>query len=148
MSRKEVCEIFELAQAAKKPAEVLKEHDCIGLQQMLVLLFNDDMVMNLPDTPPPFIPMDKDLFAESYHRKVKGMGIFIGESRLNAPARERRFLGMLEAIHPKDAALLIAASTKTNKECKEYHVKALYPRVTASQVRKAFPDLLPKKDKS
>lgn len=141
INNKHVFEILEKVSNAKTKKEkitLLRENDIMPLRDVLRGTFDDAIQWNLPGGTPPYTPnipesVPSSLFKQHLKFKyfVKGLR---ESSSLNPIRRERMFIDVLEAIHPRDAEILVDMINKKSS------VKGL----TKEIVKEAFPGLLVK----
>ncbi len=141
INNKHVFEILEKVSNAKTKKEkitLLRENDIMPLRDVLRGTFDDAIQWNLPDGVPPYTPNipespPSSLFKQHLKFKyfVKGLR---ESSGLNPIRRERMFIDILEAIHPRDAEILVEMINKKSS------VKGL----TKELIKEAFPGLLVK----
>jgi hypothetical protein len=133
----EIYEVLELvAKATSKKAriEVLRTNDTTALRDLIRVAMDPALEWTVPDTPPPYKPSPENAHARTLLKENTKFGLFIKGGpgdKINKPKRERIFLQMLEAIHPKDALLVVGAVSK----------KQLGPGMTRSVIAGAFPEL-------
>lgn len=139
MYKREVFEILEefekATNKAKRKEVLLKYSDVNALLDILRGTFDDALVFNLPKGRPPFTPNLPESVPSSLHKKHRDFGYFVkGAVADSTPAwkRERKFIEMLEAIHPSDAELVLSMVEKKSP------VKFL----TKKLVQEAFPKLI------
>ena len=135
----EVFEILEKVENAKTKQDkiaVLQANDVMPLLDVLRGTFDETIQWNLPDGTPPYTPNNEESYPSSLLRQHRNFKYFVKglreSSRLNPIRRERMFIDILEAIHPKDAELLVSMINKKSP------VKGL----TKSLVKEAFPQLI------
>ena len=91
---------------------------------------------NLPGGTPPYTPSSEESPPSTllrYHRNFKYFVKGLRESsKLNPIRRERMFIDILEAVHPRDAEILVSMINKKSP------VKGL----TKTVVKEAFPELI------
>lgn len=136
---KYIHEVLEEAAKAKNKADkvaILKENDSGALQDVLRGTFDDRIVWLLPDgPPPPYIPSKPESTASNLRKECTKLAFLVKGGRgpdLKPWRREQMFIGILEAIHPKDALLLIDMINKRAPE-----------GVTKAVAKEAFPHLFP-----
>lgn len=135
-----VYEVLEKARKARskaKKVEILKEHRSGALQDVLRGTYDDAIVWLLPKGDVPYepnkegsIPSNLLTKCTSFAYLVKG-GKLSGDDGLSRTKRERIFLEILSAIHPKDAEV-----------CVNMINKKPIPGVTKNVVKEAFPNLI------
>lgn len=135
----EVFEILEKVEKAKTKQErvkILKENEIMPLLDVLKGTFDDTIQWNLPGGTPPYTPNNPDTPPSSLLRQHLNFKYFVKglreSNRLNPIRRERMFIDMLEAIHPKDAEILVSMINKKSP------VKGL----TKTLTKEAFPQLI------
>ena len=137
--RREVFEIFEefkKAEGRDGRLEVLKKYsDNWAFRDILRGSFDESLVFNIPEGRPPFTPNEPQSVPSSLNKLHKDFGWFVqggAGDRLPAFKRENKFIGLLEAIHPEDAELVLKMVAK----------KAPCRYITKKLVQEAFPDLI------
>ena len=137
MSEKYIYEVIELAAKAKKKADkvkVLKENESWALKDILRGTLDSTVKWILPPGQPPYNPSDGHNHPSDLRRKNTDFRFFVkgGEGeRLPAYKRENIFIGLIEAVHPEDAKLVISMINKEK-----------LPGITRPVVQEAFPGLL------
>jgi len=137
MSDKYIYEVIELAAKAKKKADkvkVLKENESWALKDILRGTLDSTVKWILPPGQPPYNPSDGHNHPSDLRRKNTDCRFFVkgGEGeRLPAYKRENIFIGLIEAVHPEDAKLVISMINKEK-----------LPGITRPVVQEAFPGLL------
>ena len=137
MSDKYIYEVIELAAKAKKKADkvkVLKENESWALKDILRGTLDSTVKWILPPGQPPYNPSDGHNHPSDLRRKNTDFRFFVkgGEGeRLPAYKRENIFIGLIEAVHPEDAKLVISMINKEK-----------FPGITRPVVQEAFPGLL------
>lgn len=114
-----ISEILEKASKFKKKEEkinFLREHDSVALRTLLCFALHPGVQIDLPEGPAPY--KASDLSDENYgmmYSQARQLYLFCkgGNDNLSKAKREHLFIQMLEAIHPKDAELLVKAKDKT-----------------------------------
>ena len=139
MYKREVFEIIEEFEKATNKAQrkevLLKYSDVNALLDILRGTFDDALEFNLPKGRPPYTPNLPESVPSSLHRKHRDFGYFVkGAVADSMPAwkRERKFIEMLESVHPADAELVLSMVEKKSP------VKFL----TKKLVQEAFPKLI------
>lgn len=132
----EIVERVGKATNIEQRARVLKRFECWALKD-LILGAMGPIEFELPDTPPPYEPANEEAPPSNLHIEHKLFGFFVKNSPKLIPVkfkRERKFIEILEKIHPEDAKLVLKMVAK------QQIGKGLTRRV----IDEAFPDLLPK----
>ena len=117
--------------------ELSKYQNDFPIKVILDLVYNPNIEFLLPETDPPYTPVDEALDVENVlKRDVRKLKYFLnlpdGE-QLRPFKREQLFIEMLESIDANDARLLLAVKKKKMPdELKD---------ITESVVRKAFPGI-------
>ena len=139
VKRPEVFEIIDKvsqAKTKKERVEILKANACMPLKDLLRGTFDDSIQWNLPTGAPPFTPNKPESAPSTLHRHHRNFKYFVKGLResenLNKIKREQKFIEMLEAVHPRDAELLIMMINKKQP------VKGL----TKKLVQEVFPELI------
>ena len=139
MYKREVFEILEEFEKATNKSQrkevLLKYSDVTALLDILRGTFDDALEFNLPKGRPPYTPNLPESVPSSLHKKHRDFGLFVkGAVADSTPAwkRERKFIEILESIHPADAELVLSMVEKKSP------VKFL----TKKLVQEAFPTLI------
>lgn len=116
--------------------EALREaakHQAVA--RVLQLAYDPSIVFNLPEGDPPYKPCQYLDQQSMLYSQLRKMYLFIGEGNpgLSNLKKEALFIGMLEALDPEDAKLVLAIKSK----------KLPYPELTQDLVHAARPDLCP-----
>ena len=132
-----VHEIFTLINNAKIKSEkiaILKKHDTQAMRQLIKAAFDPKIEFDLPEGTPPFIRNEAPAGTEhtSLFYASKKLWRFIkgADDTINRLAKEKMFLGLLEALQEKDADVLIGIKDK--------RINNMYKGLTASVVKEAF----------
>jgi len=149
INRKLPHEVFDLLEQTKKVEDrvrILQENNTFEIQTILQGAFHPEVIFDLPEGAPPYTP-DRGapgLQPTPLHKQliylvncVKGKGKFDEADKFTRMRRETQFIKILEIAFEKDAEILIAMKDKK--------LQKMYPSLTASLVRKAFPEILPAK---
>jgi hypothetical protein len=131
-----VCEIIEAAQKAvgAKKVEILQENDCPALRIVLKFAYNDSIEWLLPDSEPPYTPSESH---DSYNVLLKDapkLAMFVKNGthqNLTSVKRQTLFVQFLEALHAKDAEIVVAAL-----------VDRKFKGITDKTVTNAFPEIM------
>lgn len=120
--------------------EILKEHNCLALRDILKGSYDDEIQFILPEGEPPYEPAPAKNPPSSLHKMSKYFRYFAvggpGE-RMNKGKVEQMFIRVLEAIHPDDAKLVIAMKDKKVGP-------DMYRGLSRNVIEEAFPTLLSK----
>ena len=139
MQPKQVFEIFqELSEQSSRKAtlEVITKYSNVqAFRDILRGMFDDKLVFLLPEGKPPYTPNIMGSIPSTLLREHRKFGMFVkggpGE-RMQAYKRERKFIELLEAVHPDDALLVLAMADKKSP------IKGL----TKKLVQEALPNLI------
>jgi hypothetical protein len=149
INRKLPHEVFDLVEQAKNGAErvrILQENNTFEIQTILQGAFHPGVIFDLPEGAPPYTPDTAVAGCQPtpLHKQliylvncVKGKGKFNETDKFTRMRRETQFIKILEIAYEKDAEILIAMKDKK--------LHKMYPSLTASLIRKSFPDILPQK---
>lgn len=135
-----VYEIIEKASKAKTRAEkieVLQSNDHWAVRDVLRGTFDDSIVWNLPGGTPPYEAAREESVPSNLLKRNGDFKYFIKGGpgdELPAVKRESIFIRLIEAIHPRDAELLIFMINK----------RQLAKGITKKLVEEAFPGLIRK----
>ena len=133
----EILDLVDKAKTKQEKIELLKRHDSMVLKNVLVGTFDDNIVWNVPDTPPPYVPADEFMPASTLQKQLNQLLYFIKGNKgdnLMKVKRETMFIRLLEVIHPKDAKIVLAMVSK----------KLPVQGLTKALVKEAFPNLIQK----
>lgn len=132
----EILQKFENAKNKQERVKVLQQNDIMPLFDVLRGTFDDSIQWNLPGGTPPYTPSSEESPPSSLLRQHRNFKYFVkglrDSSKLNPIRRERMFIDMLEAVHPKDAEILVSMINKKSP------VKGL----TKKLVQEVFPQLI------
>ena len=132
--------IFDDVAKAKNKEEkkkILLKNDSVALKSILGAAFDPSIKFLLPPGAPPY----RDYLGDTnepnptyLYSQIRKIYLFIegGRNDLSQVKREQIFITMLEAVHPKEAELLLQVKEKKIK-CKG---------LTYNLVKETFPDLL------
>ena len=98
--------------------------DDMALRYVFEYAFDEDKKMDLPDGDPPFKPdgaPDFGMSPANLRMETKKFYVY-NRKDLKALRKEQLFIGLLEAVHPKEAKLLIAI--------KDQKLEKMYPKIT------------------
>ena len=117
--------------------ELAKYQNDFPIKVILDLVYNPNIWFLLPETDPPYTPVDEGIDAQNVLkadiRKLKYCLNLPDGEQLRPLKREQMFIQLLEAIDHNDAKLLLnVKNKKLPKELKD---------ITESVVRKAFPGI-------
>lgn len=129
----------DIAKAKNKEEKkkVLLENDSVALKSLLGAAFDPNIKFLLPPEAPPYRDYQGDTNEPNptyLYSQIRKLYLFIegGRDDLNQVKREQIFITMLEAIHPREAELLLQVKEKKIK-CKG---------LTYNLVKDTFPNLL------
>ena len=101
----EIIDRAKKARTKEKKLNILKENENWALKDILGGIYSDDIKFNLPPGTPPYTEANEGTFPSDLRRKHKDFRYFViggPGDKLNSVKRETMFIGLLEAIHPKD----------------------------------------------
>lgn len=138
--KKHIYEVLELVEKATKKEEkinILKSNETWALKDVLRATYDDSIQFLLPGGKPPYTASQEGSIPSTLLKQNVQFKFFVkggpGEKLLPVK-RERIFINVLEAVHPKDAELLVKM---INKE-------SLGKGITKKLVQEAFPGLITK----
>lgn len=129
----EVIDAVVKEKSRKEKIRILVDNDHWALKDILLGTLSEDLEFNLPAGEPPYNPSEGHNAPSNLKRRHKEFRNFVKGGpgdRLPAYKREGMFIGLLEAIHPQDALLVIAMINKKKPK-----------GITKALVEEAFPDL-------
>ena len=134
-------EVFALLENTKNVTErvrILIDNESYSLKTILQLAFHPGIIMDLPEGAPPFkeSKIPDGMQNMSMRKQVEILPrLLVSNTRITKMKKEMLFVRFLEEISLQDANIVIAAKDKK--------LTTLFPLVTLSLVRKAFPKILP-----
>lgn len=130
----EVLEKIENTQEKEKQIEILRENKTPALVDYCRCLYDDRVNFNLPEGPPPYTPSPEESYPSTWHRENRKLRYVVKGlqgDQLTPLKRETIFIGILEAVHPKDAEVIIKMKDK----------QPAAEVFTYDLVKEAFPDV-------
>lgn len=113
----EVLEKAGKARSKEQKIQILKDNYTGALYDVLRGTFDDRIEWLLPQgAPPPYTPNKPQSPPSNFERECAKLAYFVkgGKGRdLHPLKRETMFIQLLEAIHPKDAEMLLRVINKT-----------------------------------
>jgi hypothetical protein len=136
--KKHIYEVLELVEKATKKEEkiqILKSNESWALKDVLRATYDDSIQFLLPSGAPPYTASQEGSIPSTLLKQNAQFKFFVkggaGEEMLPIK-RERIFINILEAVHPKDAELLVKMINK----------KSLGKTITKKLVQETFPGLI------
>ena len=129
----EVLEKVSAARSKQDKLKILKENDHWAVKDILLGTYSEDVKFNLPAGEPPYEPSQAHNAPSDLKRKHKDFRFFVRGGpgdKLPSVKREGLFIGLLEAIHPQDALLVINMINKTKPK-----------GISRKLIEEAFPNL-------
>lgn len=129
----EVLDKIELSQEKEKQIEILRANKTPALLDYCRCLYDDRVKFNLPEGPPPYTPSPEESYPSTWHRENRKLRFVVKGlqgDKLRPLKRETIFIGILEAIHPRDAEAIIKMKDKQPGT----------ESLTYDLVKEAFPD--------
>jgi len=130
----EVLEDVRKKRAKADKIKILKDNETWALKDILRGSTDTTVTFNLPDGAPPYTPNNAESVPTNLVNKNKEFRWFVtggpGDNLKNFD-REKRYIQLLEGIHPEDAKLVISMIGKTKPE-----------GVSRPVIDEAFPGLL------
>jgi hypothetical protein len=131
-------EIFEAVQGCNKQADrvkILQEHESYELKTLLQAAHRKDIVFDLPEGTPPYIPSPNPagVMTSPLRKQIDVLPLLLVSGKWTKMKKEMAFIRLLENVHAQDAEIIVAAKDKK--------LTALYSTLTSSLVKKAFPNL-------
>lgn len=90
--------------------KILQENDHWALRDILLGSFSDKIEWNIPDGDPPFTPNNPESPPSNLKKRNTEFKYFVKGGpgdKMPGYKREQIFIGLIEAIHPEDAKLVI-----------------------------------------
>lgn len=106
-------EIVREAQKIQKKADKvawLKKHDSKDLRTILYIMYNKNIKLNIPSSPPPYTPSTIDESHGMLYRETRKLVYFVVGGQgdgLKQNRREALFIQMLETVDKEDALLIL-----------------------------------------
>lgn len=122
----------------KEKVEWLRKNNCLELRNILKIMYDPNLKLLIPDTPPPYTPSDLPDSHGMLYRETRKLKHFVEgySGNLTQLKREQLFIQMLETVDREDAKLLLDM-------IKQKPLKGL----SASVINEAFnTDLVPTKN--
>ena len=128
-----VMEDFTKAKSKAEKIAVLRSNESWALKDILKGSLDPKVKWHLPEGAPPYQPSSHSEPMASILRENTKFRYFVKNNNINISQvkREQIFIGILEAVHPKDAELVISMINKKPP------VKGLTYKIA----QEAFPDL-------
>jgi hypothetical protein len=134
----EILHKFENEKSKKEKINVLQTYNIMPLLDFLRGTFDDAIQWQLPPGTPPYTPNNPESPPSSLYKQHLKFKYFVKGlhecENLNKIRREKMFINILEAIHPRDAEHIVEM---VNKKCS-------VTGLTKNLVKEAFPKLLVK----
>lgn len=133
----EVFEQLEMTTSIDERVAILKNNLTQAVQLILQAAFKPNLELDLPDGAPPYAVDGNPpgLQPSPLKQQIQILpSLLKRNNRLTRIRKETLFIRLLEISHAKDALILIAMKDKKLSE--------LYPLLTDSLVRTAFPNLI------
>jgi len=130
----EVIEAVQETKSKKEKVEILKTNNAAAVGDYLRGTYDATIKWNLPGGEPPYQPSEEHNAPSNFMRKNVDLKWFVKGGpgdKLPAYKREGMFIAMLEAIHPKDAELVINMINKKK-----------IAGITKATISEAFPNLI------
>ena len=130
----EVIRAVQETKSKKEKVEILKTNNFTAVADYLRGTYDNTIQWNLPGGEPPYQPSEEHNAASNFMRKNVDLRHFVKGGtgdRLPAYKREGLFIGLLEAIHPEDAKLVIEMINKKK-----------VAGITKATINEAFPNLI------
>lgn len=130
----EILELVEAQPTKKQKLYALQVHDNPALRQILKYVFDPSIKFLLPDSDPPFKPIESAEAQGRLYSEARKLYLFVegGNPNLTAFKREMLFIQLLESVDPKEAQLILHVKRK----------KLPYKSITKKLVKEAFEGLL------
>ena len=134
LSLSEILQKTGSLKSKQEKIDFLKKHNSEPLRSLLNYIYNKNIKILLPDTPPPWNKNKYvDVEGRLYH-EVRRLRIFVeggGYDNLNQTKREYLFISLLEQIDDNDAQFLVD----------HFVCRKKIPGITKSLVKETFPEL-------
>jgi len=130
----EVIEAVQETKSKKEKVEILKANNAAAVGDYLRGTYDATIKWNLPGGEPPYQPSEEHNAPSNFMRKNVDLKWFVKGGpgdKLPPYKREGMFIAMLEAIHPKDAELVLNMINKKK-----------IAGITKATISEAFPNLI------
>jgi hypothetical protein len=132
-----VFEVLDKVSVAKKKSDkvsILQQNDSSALRTVLQGCYHPKIHLELPEGNPPYTPSDGHNAPSTLNKRWKDFGYFSPASvhKLGKVKVERMFIQLLEAIHPKDAMVVLQMKDKKP-----------FKGISSALVKETFPTLIP-----
>ena len=130
----EVIEAVQETKSKKQKVELLKTNNAAAVADYLRGTYDNTIQWNLPGGEPPYQPSEEHNAPSNFMRKNVDLKWFVKGGpgdKLPPYKREGMFIGMLEAIHPEDARLVLNMINKKK-----------VAGITKATINEAFPNLI------
>ena len=131
----EVIEKTVKASSRSEKIDILRKHETWALKDVLRATYDDSIEWLLPEGKPPYEAAPEENPPSNLLKQHKQFQYFVNTPKARGMLklkRETLFVRFLEAIHPKDAELMILSINK----------KQLGKGITKKLVEEAFPGLI------
>jgi len=128
----EILEEAEKAKTREKKIAILREHRSKQLMDIILGAYDPRVQWLLPKGRPPFRPLDPEGTEIALLSQTRTLYLYVKDGNgpdLTQGKREQLFHMLLEAVHPKDAEILLAMKEKSLP----------YPSLTKELMAEAFP---------
>jgi len=133
----EVFEQLEKTTSIEERIDILRNNCTQAIQMVFQAAFKPELYLDLPEGAPPYKPDDNPpgLQQSPLKQQIQILpSLLKRNTRISNIRKETLFIRLLETSHYKDALIFIAMKDKKLTE--------LYPLLTESLVRAAFPNLV------
>lgn len=112
----------------------LQENESEPLKQILQWTFDSRIKWNLPPGEPPYKPCQYIDQEGMLYQECRRLHLFVhgSQTEMTPLKRESLYIGMLEALHPEDAKLVLSMKDK----------KLPYEGLSIQTINEAFPGLI------
>jgi hypothetical protein len=125
--------------STERRMNTLKKYDSLGLRDLLRLEFDDMIKLDLPDGTPPYIELESSLRNPPTFDERNNLKYLVDHpinKKYKSLEKEAMFIKLIEALHPEDSKIIIAAKDKK--------LKKNYKGLTKNLVKKTWPNLIKK----
>lgn len=131
-------EVLAKVSKSKTPVTQIKAmqtHESFALKTILQANYNESVVFDLPEGPPPY-KADDGMPGEqltTINKAITRLSNCVKQSTIPKWKKEEIFIKLLETVHAEDAKVLIAMKDKT--------LETSFPGLSRKLVEKAYPTL-------
>jgi hypothetical protein len=123
----------------ERRSNTLKKYDSLGLRDLLRLEFDDMIKLDLPPGTPPYIELESSYRNPPTFDEKNNLRYLVDHpinKKYKDIEKEGMFIKLIEALHPEDSKIVIAAKDKK--------LRKNYKGLTKTLIKKTWPNLIKK----